>query len=374
MKKVIALIIAVLIFCPVLFAAQDANQLNWAQTAVKDLDYMYQMYRDNHAGGIDPENPGFNKELEKEYKKARKKALKAKTELDYQKALVSFLAPFKDGHMRVQFNNKSFARFFFKKSLLKNLKELRKPLSYEEFGGDNVWIFLNTFGGPSKIFADFAPEIEKLKDKNIIVLDLRYNGGGNSYSGYRILYSLYGKDYISYIKQKVEENQRWYYRVTQWSLDSLKKAHKFYGGDEKTEKSMEDALSKGEDIYWPDAESNEKSSPALAADNLHAKIYVLTDNFCFSACLMFMDVIRGTGDIVQIGRETGGDTKYMQMWNEDLPSGLGNFSISYTGILNRPRKDNEVYKPDYKYKDDMDDTKAIQSWVIELDKKLKKKS
>ena len=82
MKKMLFFCLAI-VYGSLLFAQDN----NWAKTAASDLDFMYQMYRDNHAAGIDPNNPAFNKKLEKYYKQAHKKAMKAIRSLIIKKRL-----------------------------------------------------------------------------------------------------------------------------------------------------------------------------------------------------------------------------------------------------------------------------------------------
>jgi acyl-CoA-binding protein len=368
MKRLIISVISIIIFAQICFA-----QTNWSETAVKDLDYMYQMYRDNHAGGVDPENPGFNKKLEKEYKKAFKKALKAKTEYDYQKALISFLTPFRDGHMRVEFNHSIYPYNF--KPIVNDT--LRKPISWESFGNNNAWVYMNTFNGKNLIetYRKFMPELAKIKNKNIIVLDVRYNAGGNSMLGYLMLAKLYGDQFVESIIKKTHKNESSYFRATPWVVEQLKKLKTEFGynSDWEVDKTKQ-AIKDGKNIVWlwsSESQDDTKASPAVA--DLKSKVYVLTDKHCFSACLDFMDIVKEIGGIVQVGQETGGDTKYVQLGEFALPSGNGLIKISYTGHSGRVRKDNETYKPDYKFKGDMSDTKAIQQWIINLDKKINKK-
>ena len=366
MKKIFS-IIFLLCAATALFAQ---GKIDWGKTAVTDLSFAYQMYRDNHAGGVDPETPCFNAQLEKEYKKALKKAAKAKTEYDYQKALVSFLAPFKDGHMRVEFDNQVYPYNF--KPVVD--ESLRRPLSWESFGGNNAWLYLHTFLGVTLLddYKKFLPEIENLKNKDIIVLDVRYNGGGNSGLGYMILNPLYGQDFVSKAEEKLFKNSSNWYRATPWVVDVLKRWPVSYGIPvnhdmiNKVEQAMEDGKPLAKIWSWP---PDAKVSPDAQTD-LKAKIYVLTDEHCFSACLSFLDILKAIGDIVQVGRETNADTRYAQVDKADLPSGKGKIVLSYQLVMGRLRKNNESYKPDYKYKGDMNDTAALQKWILQLaDKK-----
>ncbi|MCL2888238.1 MAG: S41 family peptidase [Elusimicrobia bacterium] len=365
MKKIVlSLTISFFAFC----AAFAQTETNWAQTAVTDLDYMYQMYRDNHGGAADPDNPGFKKKLDKEYKHARGLALKAKTEYDYQKALVSLLAPFKDVHMRVDFNNKIYP-YTFKRVVDETL---RHPTSVESFGGNNAWIYMNTFESSDRTCRDIfeaysklAPELEKLKNKDIIVLDLRYNVGGCFGIGDIILSALYGEKYVDAAKNNSYHSAIHYLRATPWVAQSMADT----GDSVENVNTMKQAIKDGQPYMEGWKGSGVLTS--LPATDLKARVYVLTDQYCVSACLNFMDTVKET-NAVQIGRETNKDTRYVRGNRAALPSGLGRIIIAYERISGRYRKDNEAYKPDYKFKDDMNDTVALQNWILELDKKINK--
>jgi len=349
MKK---LILALLCLClaPLSFA-QDKRY--WGNTALNDVHGIYWTYKTYHAGIVDPGSGDFYYKLYANYRKYSKKAYKVKTEAQYQKVLKDYMKAFNDGHVFVVFD-----KDITPAKDAKDLRALRHPLAVEMFGGNNAWVYLPTFDVPTDTYKNFAPELEKAKNADIIVLDLRYNTGGNSYNGDIVLEALYGKDFAQNNKNKVYKNQRRYIRLSDFSVNAIKqKYHADYA------QKVEEAFKRGETIYWnePYAGEYKEMEPPLKS-----KVYVLTDGNCFSACLNFMDQLKGIKGITQIGHETGGDTKYMEMSYAPLNSNLGKFAISYVGYTNRPRKDNETYKPDLKYKDDISDTAKIQQWILAI--------
>ena len=365
MKKFVLPLIFLFAFCA-LFAQ---NGTNWAQTAVLDLDYMYQMYSDNHAGVVDSDNPAFKKKLDKEYKKARRLALKAKTEYDYQKALVTLLAPFKDVHMRVDFNNKVFP-YTFKTPVDESL---RRPVSVENFGDNSAWIYMNTFVNADhsckdifEAYEKLAPEIEKLKNKDIIVLDVRYNGGGCFGLSNIVLRALYGDKYVEAANNNSYHGAIHYLRATPWVAQSMADT----GDSAENVNKLKQAIKDGQ-LFMTGWQGAGVQTP-LPPTDLKARVYVLTDGKCVSACLNFMDTVKET-NAVQIGRETNGDTRYVRGNSAVLPSGSGEITIAYERISGRRRKDNETYKPGFKFKGDMNDTAALQKWILDLDTKLNKR-
>ncbi|WP_424245146.1 hypothetical protein Dip510_000229 [Elusimicrobium posterum] len=358
MRKIILLIFLCTLAAGNIFAQENTN---WAKTAITDLDYMYQMYRDNHVAVVDPENPKFKKKLEKEYKKARKRALKAKTEKEYQAALKSMLTPFKDGHIKVIFNDELNAAG----NMYKEDVGYTKPLSLEKFGKNNAWVYIHTLGEEKEEYEKLAGQLESNSDKDIIVLDVRYNGGGMSSNGNIILGGLYGEEYVEAVQEKLMGNMAVFFRVTPWIISKLEEQESV---SPEAMKELKEALQKNEEIKRFKIKTDFKYSE-IPQTNIKSKVYVLTNGGCFSSCLDFMDMLKTIGNVTQVGRETGADTKYPHVARAYLPSGNGRFLIAIKGWFGRVRDDNETYKPDYVYKGDINDTKTIQNWIIQLDGK-----
>ncbi len=84
---------------------------------------------------------------------------------------------------------------------------------------------------------------------------------------------------------------------------------------------------------------------------LHARMVVITDNYCGSACLGFLDELFALDLVIQIGLATGADTDYMECRDVQLPSSLGTLHFPIKVYRNRARKPNEPYVPHYRVDD-----------------------
>lgn len=349
MKKLLLVFICLILPCAIM--AQSKKQ--WGNIALNDAYGLYQDYRDYHAGIVDPQDFAFYDNLYKSYKKYSRKAHKVRSEKKYQKVLNDFVASFNNGEARIVFDKDLSVP---KKT--KDLKTLRRPLSLESFEGGNAWIYLNTFEGSPYLPESFAQQLEAAKNSNSIVLDLRYNNIGSQDNADLVLEALFGKEFAQNNKNEVFANQQRYLRIP----DSDKKPLSLsFPPDEA---AYRETLEEGKNIFfYPQTPLpyTEGLKPGLKA-----KVYVLTDETCLGACLYFMDLAKNIDGVTHIGKETGSDTKHTEFITFKLTSRKGKIDIPVAGILNRPRKDNQTYKPDLKYKKDIDKTDDIKNWVLTL--------
>jgi hypothetical protein len=96
-----------------------------------------------------------------------------------------------------------------------------------------------------------------------------------------------------------------------------------------------------------------------------ARVYVLTDSGCASACLDAMDVWTRLGAI-PVGRETAADSLYMEIRRENLPSGIATVSVPMKVYRGRPRGNNQPYQPRHSLPGDMNDQPALEAWIAAL--------
>ena len=69
---------------------------------------------------------------------------------------------------------------------------------------------------------------------------------------------------------------------------------------------------------------------------------------------------------VQVGQVTSADTVYMEIRRQPLPSGLMDAAIPMKVYRDRPRGNNEPYRPDFPWTGDMTDTAALEAWILAL--------
>ncbi len=94
---------------------------------------------------------------------------------------------------------------------------------------------------------------------------------------------------------------------------------------------------------------------------MNGRLIVLTDRYCFSSCLMAVDLLRRVG-AEQVGEATDVSTRYMEVRTVTLPSGLRNFSTLMKLTLGLD--DFGPYAPDRAYAGDLSDTAEVRTWII----------
>lgn len=105
--------------------------------------------------------------------------------------------------------------------------------------------------------------------------------------------------------------------------------------------------------------------PTGAPSPFPARVYLLSNGSCISACLMFADAVLKVPGVRLIGSETGGDTPYSGVRREALPSGLASLRFPQLAVRGRGRAPLEVYEPDIPYNGSWDDA-SVRAWVMAL--------
>ena len=93
------------------------------------------------------------------------------------------------------------------------------------------------------------------------------------------------------------------------------------------------------------------------------RLVLVTDRACFSSCLIAADTFRRLG-ATHVGEATDRSTRYMEVREIKLPSGLRTFSTLMKLALGAG--DFGPYAPQVPFPGGMDDTAALQEWVAAL--------
>ncbi|WP_323518174.1 hypothetical protein [Xanthomonas nasturtii] len=99
---------------------------------------------------------------------------------------------------------------------------------------------------------------------------------------------------------------------------------------------------------------------------MHARVLVLTDYDCGSACIGFVDELKQFPGVLQVGTETFVDARTGSPMTAMLPSGNGGIAVPYMTRDGRPRNDNVPQKPDIAFTGNIDDTAAVQAWLEQI--------
>lgn len=265
-------------------------------------------------------------------------------------------------------------------------QKISPPFEVRRFGeATGYWISIPSFAlgseevrqGIQHILTTLKKDGDQIRSGEIIVIDVRGNGGGSSALGDEIIATLWGTATL------YEASPRGHFvewRVSAGNASFLRRVNlsrwEKYAGKEdpavhdyrKFVEEMEQAVTRGE-IYYRrgKGESTDDEEPTSETRyHVKARTFFLTDNVCFSACLDFADVMRRIPGVIHIGLETKADAVYIDNRAERLPSGLGMIGFSMKVYRNRQRGHNESYKPDFMWNGDINDDRALERWFLEL--------
>lgn len=243
--------------------------------------------------------------------------------------------------------------------------------------GGGYWIALQSLGQE-------APGVVRAVEENgaqlraapFVVLDMRGNGGGNSSYGDQIAAALFGQARLEAVQQaQGGEGCTSVWRVSERNLAQMRayrerfaeSAPDFVGFIERQLEAAEQAQAEGRAFTGP-ATCAAPAAPAEAADlpasAAAGRIILLTDNACFSSCLMVADRFRRLGAL-HLGQTTNANTHYMEVREETLPSGLSVFSTLQALAPAMPAQLGP-FAPEIAFDGDMADDAAVEAWVLEI--------
>jgi hypothetical protein len=128
---------------------------------------------------------------------------------------------------------------------------------------------------------------------------------------------------------------------------------------------MQAALAADSSFYHQSA--HPQVSCTTATHTVTSNIIVIIDQSNGSAALDFLDSLTMMEyPITLIGQTTGADRLYMEVHPIELPSKTGSLWIPIKVYRNRFRGDTVPYTPHIPYDGDMNDTTALQKFVLEI--------
>ncbi len=269
-----------------------------------------------------------------------------------------------------------------KRTLIDRSRGIMENQAYnvDEWAPSKIWITLPSFCPKQEGALSLNKIIETIHQYaqyKQIVFDLRGNGGGNSDYGTSIIKNLYGASYYSqqmaeadkgvhtFLDWRASEQNKEYLQVLQKKLLACPFAQNGLHIVTSVIKGMEQALKEGAPFYKEELQKWRK--PLSHIQNpVKARIVVLTDNYCASACLDFLDELFAMGQVVQVGLPTSADTDYMEIRSIELPSQLAKVYFPIKVYRGRIRKANQAYIPQFRWDGCISDTQGLQKWIAGL--------
>lgn len=237
-------------------------------------------------------------------------------------------------------------------------------------GGD--WIALQTLGdGASAVVESVRADAARLRASPAVVLDMRGNGGGASMLGRQIAEALMGRDFVQ-ARTAGNGTCGAVWRASDGNLAALRagreaaaeRGPEFAAWLDHALAGIERANAAGEPTDAPVVDCGPppvQSGPAPTS-LMQGRLVLITDESCFSSCLIVTDDFRQLGAL-HLGHATDRATRYMEVRAEPLPSGLGEFTTLQKMALGEMATG--PFPPDIVHEGPMHDDAALEAWVME---------
>ncbi|NEX92016.1 S41 family peptidase [Caulobacter sp. 17J65-9] len=240
------------------------------------------------------------------------------------------------------------------------------------------WISLQSLDDRARpVIDEVAAKAAEIRTAPIVVLDLRGNGGGSSAFGVELASALTGEAYVARNLKAEAGDCPALWRATSGNLEAVRdfRLHQApsRGPDtvayyEALEREIAAAIEQGRPFdepvrACPGVDRPEPKPASGKGSLLKGRLVVLTDNACFSSCLLVTRDFRRLGAL-HLGEATDAATRYMEVREAPLPSGLGWFSTLQKVALGAPRQIGP-FIPEKAFGGDIADTAALEAWVAQ---------
>jgi hypothetical protein len=260
------------------------------------------------------------------------------------------------------------------------------PTGLGAFGARGAWIRMPAMSPRTLAEADayraVIAQAPALRDRDVIVFDVRGNGGG-AYNWFAaILHALYGRDYASYHARERLRIQPVFVAGTidgpptgpakAEAKPSAARPADPFGTPE--DEDLTRVITDIRQVRMP--EGGEVTVLGAARESLRtrragrpppnpvrARVLVLTDPGCASACLSFVDEMRQFPGVLQVGLDTTVDRRSGSSLPYPLPGGTATLLVPSMVREHRARGENVPWVPTARFAGDIADTAAVQRWL-----------
>jgi hypothetical protein len=259
--------------------------------------------------------------------------------------------------------------------LVKSLHPAHAGMGISDLPGGGKWIALESLGDKAEaVAADAERRAEELRKAPLVVVDLRGNGGGNSDFAERIAVALAGRARVEGSSISANGCSGAYWRASEQNLAAVRNDAATRSGDARTfyetlAGEMTEARTRRQEFApsLPHCAAVQKTLPQspgrLPPSMLKGRLMLVTDRACFSSCLIATDIFWRIGAL-HVGEETDRSTRYMEVREVVLPSGLRTFSTLMKVAVGVP--DYGPFAPHVPYPYSLDDSDPLKRWVVAL--------
>ncbi len=224
----------------------------------------------------------------------------------------------------------------------------------------------------AEVVQQVGKQLPALRAAPFVVIDLRGNGGGNSRHASDLVGLLVGARRLAAGQRHEPACQGAFWRATPDNAAAIRRFAAGLPAERRPE-----LLAKADEIEVT-AAKGQAFAPALPAcaakarplvparqtlppSAMKGRLAFVTDRACFSSCLLAVDMLKAVGAL-QLGEATDRSTRYMEVREIDLPSGLRTFSTLQKVALGAG--DFGPYQPDRLFPGRMADTDALKAWTV----------
>ena len=255
--------------------------------------------------------------------------------------------------------------------------------AWRQLDDGSIWISVASFDlfDPSKkssltaLAAELKQQSTALGQAPSLTIDVRGNLGGSSEGGQLIASAIWGEDYVDQVRPRATRVD---WRASEQNVEALTNMLPMLktalGDNDQTfrrinavEQGMQQALSQGDDYY---AEMQQAAADTNHQPLTKRTVFLLVDQACVSACLDFIDLLTQIPGVTLVGKQTSGDTRYLEVRAASLPSGLGQIAFPTAAHRGRLRADNQSYVPAHVWDGDISKTAELEGWLQDLASRL----
>ena len=238
--------------------------------------------------------------------------------------------------------------------------------------GDHWWVAMESLSdAAAAVAADFEARADDWRDSPALVIDLRGNGGGDSRHGRRLADAIYGPEYTA---ARLRGGSAC---AALWRASPGNAAHaRAFGARAQDPQTaayysaladeIDRAVAEGRafDEPVPDCAPAGPVATSAPPPAYQGRVVILTDHACFSSCLLMVRDFRRLGAL-HVGEATNAATRYMEVREIVLPSGLTKFSTLQKVVIGEDA-DIGPFAPEHLFPGPMSDTAALEGWIAGL--------
>ena len=251
----------------------------------------------------------------------------------------------------------------------RQLQVQAKAVDVHALSPNRYWVGMPSFNvqDEGKAYRAMYQKLAGLKQAELMVFDLRGNGGGASSWGTEAIAALFGQDYAAQVEQyggsakSMIADQPTIQLLRDYAANPAMTSYKneINAAADKLMQAKQAGAKIGlvsGNLSLPPTTATQPAGPRLAA---------LIDHHCFSSCMNFLQQLKAIPNTVVLGESTLGYSPYGEIMPVALPDGRGTLYVP-TAFFSVKEAAREPFLPDHAYLGDLRDDVALGKWIDQV--------